>query len=116
MSRDVRLVAAVVIVVAAIFGAAAWLTQPSPLPVAPQLGGAADIERLRSRTNANVNDVAAWKELGHATMAAGRYQEAIEAWSMVSRLRPDDRDLPAALATLRGIAERGGRHPTPGRQ
>lgn len=102
------------------FGVAAWLTGvPAVDPRGP--GERAtdgiprdDLERLRARAAARPDDATAWKDLGRAAMRAERYQEAVEAWSVVSRLSPADPDLAVALATLQGIAARSGRHPDAG--
>jgi len=113
MNRELPWLAAAAVAVVAVFGFAAWLTAPVAPAARPTLP--TELDQLRARALANLEDVAAWKAFGAAALANEHYQEAIEAWSVVSRLRPDDRDLPAALATLRGIAERSGRHPVSGR-
>jgi cytochrome c-type biogenesis protein CcmH/NrfG len=116
---------------------ASWLSAPAPGPMAPPAGqpaamvpgtmapgtmapggGMPDeaairqrVLDLRDRLMADPNDVEGWRMLGRSHMALGEYREAVEAWSWVRELAPNDPQAAAALEELRRIAQQGGRHP-----
>lgn len=74
----------------------------------------ARVQQLRDRLTENPNDVEGWRMLGRSHMALGEYREAVEAWSWVRELAPNDPQANAALQQLQAIAEQGGRHPPVG--
>lgn len=116
------LIAAAIVVVGAIAGAAAWYDSRVHDTALPANANEADVAALEARVQDLQNQVAvepadapAWRELGRAFMDLGRFLEAVEAWSVVAEMRPGDREAAAAFARLDDIARTRGRHQDQGR-
>lgn len=112
------LVAAAIVVVGVIAGAAAWYDTRGRDTGPPTITDGADMAALEARVQDLQEQVAvepadapAWRELGRAYMDLGRFLEAVEAWSVVAEMRPGDREAAAAFARLDDIARTRGRHP-----
>lgn len=121
MNRDTLIVVGAAVAVAAVVaGSGAWLSAPPPAPepaqTRQQAPGATDgIARLQRQVAEDPTRVGSWRALGRRFMAAGRYLEAVEAWSVVAELRPGDPEAAAAFAQLDEIAASRGRHRDQGR-
>ncbi len=123
MNREsLLLIAAAIVVVGTVAGAAAWYDAAQHrLPVQGESEAAeidaleARLRELQTRVAAAPADAAAWRELGRGYMALGRFLEAVEAWSVVAEMRPGDREAAAAFARLDDIARSRGRHQDQGR-
>lgn len=112
------LIAAAIVVVGAIAGAAAWYDTRGRDTGPPTIADGADmaalearVQDLREQVAVEPADAPAWRELGRAYMDLGRFLEAVEAWSVVAEMRPGDREAAAAFARLDDIARTRGRHP-----
>jgi cytochrome c-type biogenesis protein CcmH len=111
------LIAAAIVIVGAVAGGAAWYEGRDRRAPASEATESADmaaleaqVRTLQAKVAAEPADAPAWRELGRAYMALGRYLEAVEAWSVVAEMRPGDREAAAAFARLDDIARARGRH------
>lgn len=121
MNRDALIVIGLAVAVAAGFAAVgAWMSAqpgaPEPIEVRQQGPSASEeIAALQREVAADPTRVGSWRALGRRLMAAERYLEAVEAWSVVAELRPGDPEAAAAFAQLDEIAASRGRHRDQGR-
>lgn len=118
-----------IVSVAGSMAAAALLTRPGGMSMAPAMTSAtpaatapssdarpsaaeieARVEALRQRLLDDPDDGEGWKMLGRSMMAMGRLTEAVAAYSRASQLMPNDAEVRGALTQLQNLARERGAH------
>jgi cytochrome c-type biogenesis protein CcmH len=105
------------IVVAFVVGVAIMRTPAPPAPAEETAAsgnrGPASLETLEKRTQAQPEDVGAWRQLGTAYFEAERYDEAARAYERASTLAPETPAIWSALGETRVMASKNDPMPAP---
>jgi len=105
------------IVAAFVVGVAIVRAPAPPAPVAEPAAsgnsGPASLETLEKRTQAQSEDVTAWRQLGTAYFEAERYDEAARAYERASTLAPETPAIWSALGETRVMASKNDPMPAP---